>query len=86
MPWLCWAVLGCWDITDPLSAPCCHTLQDKRKEVIPVPPFLHSKQLESGTHGSAPLAPAAIEFPLLVSLASGSFTFCKVASLLPCAD
>lgn len=65
----------------------CRVLQGKRKELIPLPPFLYSKQLESGTaHGSATLAPAAIEFPLLVTLASGSFTFCKVASLLPCTD
>lgn len=90
---------GVWSITEPqgraelLLTPRlsillpCTVFKRKRKELIPLPPFLYSKQLESGTaHGSAALAPAAIEFPLLVTLASGSFTFCKVDSLLPCTD
>lgn len=43
----------------------------------------YSKQLElRAANGSV----AAIGFPLLVSLVSGSFTFCKVVSLLPCPD
>lgn len=51
------------------------------------PPFPYAKQLElRADNGPAGLTQAAIEFPLLVSLASGSFTFCKVASLLPCSD
>lgn len=37
--------------------PAATALQGKRKQLIPLPPFLHSKQLESGTaHGSAALA------------------------------
>ena len=51
------------------------------------PSFPCSEQLGSrAANGSAALTQAAVEFPLLVSLASGSFTFCKVASLLPGLD
>lgn len=83
--WGAWGRQSCSSLQ--AQHPAATVSQGKRKEVVPLPLFLYSKQLELGTaRGSATLAPAAIEFPLLVSLASASFTFCKVASLLPCTD
>lgn len=83
--WGAWGRQSCSSLQ--AQHPAATVSQGKRKELVPLPLFLYSKQLELGTaRGSATLAPAAIEFPLLVSLASASFTFCKVASLLPCTD
>lgn len=49
------------------------------------PTLFQELELRAG-NGSAALTPAVIEFPLPISLASHSFAFCKVASLLPCSD